>query len=1297
MIQGLARLVDVRAGEAQPAARAFITLFGMIAAHTVLETARDALFLETLPAERLALVYLALAVIGLVVRAYNLRFIRRVGRRNAVVFTLVVAAFGTTLLHFQPITPTSVFAIYLWSGLLATVMVVQFWLLVGQLFTVAQGKRLFGPIAAGGVLGATAGGVTSALVLHTLAALGPARATADDPAGARVLLLVAAIFFLATAVALTTIEPEESDVLPDSGRTADQQRTAGTLEPGERSYVWRIGLLIALSTAAVLTTDYLFKLTAKATIPAASLGQFFAGFYAVLNGIALVVQLLLARHLLQRLGVAAALALLPLLLIGGGLTVILVGGGLVAVLATKGFDGALRHSVNRVSTELLYLPLSVELRNRSKSLLESVVLRTTQAVTAAGLMVLAAVELQSPRVIAGIVVTLAAGWLAVAILLRRPYLDRFRHRLGAGQLDPTVRLDNLDMGSLRSVLSALSSTKETRVVAAMDVLVEAKRSGLIPALIFYHESEAVQLRALELIATADRDDWMEHAERLLDRGSQPVRIAAVQALGRAGRHEPVERVHTDVSPAVRAHAAFFLASWDDSVSPLNHPLIAPLLGNDGHDHGSDERPDDPQTQPLDQGAVGLTPDHCRDTHGASHRGRGALAEALALDGDQRWADVLLALARHHHCVAIEQVVRAMARIRDQRFVPALIARLARRSGRTHVREALVRLGDEALAALEDALIDPRTRRRVRLHIPQTIARFGSQQAAAILTTRLGAEQDGAVRYKVLRGLGRLVTRNDVAVDTEIVTQQISDTLVEHLRLLSLQLPLERHANEPDAPGYQTGRLLVTLLGDKRRQALERGFRLFGILHRREDVHGIYVALQSRDRHVRANANEFLDALASDTGPECRQLMTLVADDLSAEDRVTRAEDFIPQPPQDAEQAIEQLLTNRDATIVALASCHAAAAFTDVTDRLDHLGPSSTPPPSWADPLGASGVSMASIPPTQLSPSRAAATEQLERAIFIRTLFAGAAQGRAASLLAAAVKDVRFPAGEVIYRRGESADHIFFVVSGTMSLHSPDSDPWTFGPQAVVGVLDAWMDRPRDRTAIAETDVVALALPMDDWLDVMEDDFELARGTMVQEARRQLDLVLEAAPTGAFAEPNAALEPADSEGANDGRTATADAGRQVPIARLRALIECPAFARAGVQPLISLARAADQIDLAPGDTLFQQDADARVLHVVLSGLVEVDRDEPLLRARFGRSGLVGGSSSLGHDTFAFKARAVTTASVLAIRHEDLFDVMEDHVEVLRSIFAYLASERDHRQSDRTGDDRDAQSLASQLSS
>jgi ATP:ADP antiporter, AAA family len=49
----LRRLLDVRPEERRPAATAFLVLFGILAAHTVLETARDALFLARLPPSQL--------------------------------------------------------------------------------------------------------------------------------------------------------------------------------------------------------------------------------------------------------------------------------------------------------------------------------------------------------------------------------------------------------------------------------------------------------------------------------------------------------------------------------------------------------------------------------------------------------------------------------------------------------------------------------------------------------------------------------------------------------------------------------------------------------------------------------------------------------------------------------------------------------------------------------------------------------------------------------------------------------------------------------------------------------------------------------------------------------------------------------------------------------------------------------------------------------------------------------------------------------------------------------------------
>src|SRR5688572_12350698 len=53
----LRRLFDVRAGEGTAALQAALTIFTLLSAHTMLETARDALFLQRLEPSRLTLVY----------------------------------------------------------------------------------------------------------------------------------------------------------------------------------------------------------------------------------------------------------------------------------------------------------------------------------------------------------------------------------------------------------------------------------------------------------------------------------------------------------------------------------------------------------------------------------------------------------------------------------------------------------------------------------------------------------------------------------------------------------------------------------------------------------------------------------------------------------------------------------------------------------------------------------------------------------------------------------------------------------------------------------------------------------------------------------------------------------------------------------------------------------------------------------------------------------------------------------------------------------------------------------------
>jgi AAA family ATP:ADP antiporter len=879
----LARLMDVREGEGRIVFQVFSTLFGVIAAHTMLETARDALFLGKLPPSRLTLVYAILAGLALGVSAVNTAFVRRFGRRNALIFSLMGAAWGTTVLHFAPRVPAVLFGLYVWSGLLGTLLAVQFWMLAGQLFTVAQGKRLFGPIAAGGVLGAVFGASLAAAAVEVV------------PIGD--LLLVAAGIFLVTAGGLTSVRSDESRPASEAPGAAKAILPRGTFALfREEPYLIRVAALIAVSTAAVLTTDYLFKSVAAARVPPAELGTFFARYYAVLNGVSLVVQVGLAGRILRGLGVGPALMVLPVLVGVGGAGTLVFGGALAMAMLAKGADGALRHSLQRVAGELLWMPLSAEIRDRGKAVIDTVFGRLVQAAVAGALLLLAALGLSSPRLLAAIVVGLAAIWVGVTAGLRRPYLDLFRRALRRGSLDAGALGDDLDIGSVEAIMEALSSRDAARVIAAMEVLQERKRSRLIPGLILYHESPEVLVRALAVVAASDRGDWVPLAERLLTHPAEAVRVAAVRALGEKGDVEAVARAAEDESPAVRAHAAFCLADRAGAADLRADPRITAILRLEG---------------------------------GAGRAARVALLDAIHDNKDPRWADVILDLAACDDALVVEHAAMAMTRAQDPRFVPLLIARLTVRDGRGAVREALVSHGEPAFDALVQALRDPETDPRVRVHTPRTLSRFGTQRAADVLLEQLLLEPSGLVRYKILRGLGRLVSENKVKVDRSRLQEQMRRNLVEYFRLLSLSVPLARGQRDDPSRGEGAGKLIVGLLEDKQQQSLERAFRLLQIAHRNEDIRTVYYSLRFGDRRRRAHALEFLDALTLPSrrreegfDPGTRELFRLVADDLSPEDRVARAAAYLPTRPATYEEAVSALLREKDESLAALAAYHA---------------------------------------------------------------------------------------------------------------------------------------------------------------------------------------------------------------------------------------------------------------------------------------------------------------------------------------------------------------------------------------
>ncbi|MBW2404874.1 MAG: hypothetical protein JRF42_13950 [Deltaproteobacteria bacterium] len=242
----------------------FVGLLAIMTAHSVMETARDTLFLTSLPATHLPRAYLAIALLAILELRIHERVLRHVrDRRKLLSASLVFGSFITLSFwaFLEEMGAWAPFGFYVWTGLLITVVLIEFWLLLDDAVTVTQAKRIFPAIAAGGVTGAMLGSLLAEGVLRVAS---PAE------------LVLAATVILALASATPFLWKIRGEAVVDQA-AAEPVRPLGWLL--RDSYLSRVLTLVLMGAVALTVVDFVFKSTVADHIPAEGLGPFFARFY----------------------------------------------------------------------------------------------------------------------------------------------------------------------------------------------------------------------------------------------------------------------------------------------------------------------------------------------------------------------------------------------------------------------------------------------------------------------------------------------------------------------------------------------------------------------------------------------------------------------------------------------------------------------------------------------------------------------------------------------------------------------------------------------------------------------------------------------------------------------------------------------------------------------------------------------------------------------------------------------------------------------------------------------------------
>jgi AAA family ATP:ADP antiporter len=297
---------------------------------------------------------------------------------------------------------------FVWLSVFNLFVVSVFWSFMADLFTPAQGARLFGMIAAGGSTGALFG----PLFTTGLTYLFPVP----------VLMLVSALFLLACIGCIYKLEAWSR------GRTVSHRENSG--EPLGGGFlagirlVWSSPYLLGIAAFILLySTTSTFLYFQQATIAEANFPNgaartaFFADIDFWVNVLTIVFQLFLTGRLTAWLGVTAMLCALPLFSVAGFAA--LAAPPTVAVFVVVQVARRVSNfALARPTREVLFTSVPREDRYKAKNFIDTVVYRGGDQVASwsyAGLLALG-LGLTGIAIVA---VPLSAAWLALSVWLGR--------------------------------------------------------------------------------------------------------------------------------------------------------------------------------------------------------------------------------------------------------------------------------------------------------------------------------------------------------------------------------------------------------------------------------------------------------------------------------------------------------------------------------------------------------------------------------------------------------------------------------------------------------------------------------------------------------------------------------------------------------------------------------------------------------------------------------------------------------------------------------------------------------------
>ncbi len=408
----------------------------LIGQQVVGKALRDALLLGTFQAERLPLMMLITALVGLPLVLVVARGMARFGPQRLVPALLV----GSALLHvveywlLSRAPGAAVVLVYLDVSLLGAITISGLWSVIGERFDPHAARRAMSSIAVGAAVGGLAGG----LLARRLSSAG----------GPQALLVVLAFGAALSALSVSWLgrAAGERPLAPTALERAAAHSRSGS------AHLRNLAAVVVVTGFSAALVDYVFKAQAARSLASgAELVSFFALAYTATSVGTIALQLLLVRRVLERVGIGGTLAVLPATVLGLAL-VSLALPGLWPLVVLRAAEATLQNSFFRSAYEPLYTPVPAGQRRAAKTIIDVAADRLGEVVASVAILgALRFAALPAGALALGAAIAGAGLSLWLAARLQRGYVAELALSLRDGSL--TLTDDQVSDATTRLALS----------------------------------------------------------------------------------------------------------------------------------------------------------------------------------------------------------------------------------------------------------------------------------------------------------------------------------------------------------------------------------------------------------------------------------------------------------------------------------------------------------------------------------------------------------------------------------------------------------------------------------------------------------------------------------------------------------------------------------------------------------------------------------------------------------------------------------------------------------------------------